>query len=129
MEMAGDIDKTYSTHSLYKKLNIPEKYLAQLLTNLCKHGFIESTRGRIGGLRFKMKPEDIYLSTVVDSIEGLSKFQFCFFGIEACHKYHSNTCAMHNPWQDAWQGIYKTITTTTISQLVNNELLIEIDSL
>ena len=129
MEMAEDVDKTYSTHYLYKKHDIPEKYLAQLLTNLSKYGFTKSNRGRTGGFRFKMKPENIYLSAVVNSMESLSKFQFYFFGIEECSKYHANTCAMRSPWQDAWQGIYKTLTKTTIRELVQNDSIIEIDRL
>jgi len=62
-------------------------------------------------------------------MESLSKFQFYFFGIEECSKYHANTCAMHSPWQDAWQGIYKTLTKTTIRELDQNDSIIEIDHL
>jgi len=129
MEMAEDEDKIYSASFLHKKLDIPEKYLMRLLTNLSKHGYIESARGRTGGFRFKMKPGEIYLSTVIDTLEGLEKYQNCFLGIVDCHKQYANKCAMHDAWQDAWQSIYNVLTTTTISGLVTHDSLNLLDSL
>lgn len=123
MEMAEDEDKIYSAHFLHIKLDIPERYLMQLLTNLSKHGFIASTRGRIGGFRFKMKPGKIYLSTVIDTLEGLNKYQSCFFGNIDCQKQYTNKCVIHDTWQGAWQSIYKILTTTTISGLVTHDPL------
>jgi Rrf2 family protein len=123
MEMAEDEDKIYSAHFLHEKLDIPQRYLMRLLTDLSKHGFIESTRGRIGGFRFKMKPGDIYLSTVIDTLEGLEKYQTCFFGIENCQKQYTNKCTMHDPWQNIWKNLYEVLTTTTIGDLHEHEPL------
>ena len=123
MEMAEDEDKIYSAHFLHEKLDIPQRYLMRLLTDLSKHGFIESTRGRIGGFRFKMKPGDIYLSTVIDTLEGLEKYQTCFFGIENCQKQYTNKCAMHDPWQNIWKNLYEVLITTTIGDLHEHEPL------
>lgn len=121
MEMADNEEKIYSAQFLHQKLKIPRRYLMRLLTDLSKHGYIKSTRGRIGGFTFNMKPDEIYLSAVIDSIEGLSKYQTCFFGNEDCQIQFTNKCAMHDPWQNTWNNLYKALVTTTIGDLNDGE--------
>lgn len=121
MEMAEVEGKMYSSQYLHQKLKIPKRYLMRLLTDLSKHGYIKSTRGRIGGFTFNMKPEEIYLSTVIDSLEGLKKYQACFFGNEDCQLQFVNKCAMHDPWQNTWSSLYEVLTTTTIGDLNKGE--------
>ena len=50
--MAKDSSHLYSAKYLIEKLNISDKYLRRLMTDLCKAGFIKSIQGRDGGYIF-----------------------------------------------------------------------------
>lgn len=121
MKMSEKEDEIYSASFLHKELNIPRRYLMRLLTELSKHGYIKSTRGRVGGFTFKMNPNTIFLAAVIDSLQGLSKEPDCFFGNKDCQTECIIKCAMHEPWQNTWSELYKVLASTTIGDLVGSE--------
>lgn len=59
-----------SMHELAKKLDIPLKFLEQILLELKKGGFLDSRRGIKGGYFLVKHPKDIKLGDVVRFIDG-----------------------------------------------------------
>lgn len=55
--------------SVADRQDIPKKYLEQVLLNLKRGGFVESTRGKKGGYFLARSPEDISLLNVLDELE------------------------------------------------------------
>jgi Rrf2 family protein len=49
---------------------IPEKYLVQILIELRKKGFIESTRGTNGGYVLGRQPREIRIIDVMETLDG-----------------------------------------------------------
>lgn len=126
VEMAEDPENIYSAHYLHKKLDIPERYLMRILTDLSKYGFIKSSLGRNGGFRFKKSPDKIFLSDVIDSIEGLESYKSCFFGIEHCKAREKGKCALHDPWMNSLDGVFKVLSETTLTSLHNGKSNIKV---
>lgn len=127
MKMSEKEYEVYSASFLHEELNIPRRYLMRLLTDLSKHGYIKSTRGRIGGFTFKMDPNSIFLSDVIDSLQGLNKEPDCFFGNKDCQTQCLYKCAMHDPWHKTWSDMYDVLTSTTIGDLITIEAIPFID--
>jgi Rrf2 family protein len=50
--------------------SVPAKYLEQVLSNLRKRGFLVSERGKEGGYRLRVPPEQITLGDILRAIEG-----------------------------------------------------------
>jgi Rrf2 family protein len=113
--MAIDGQEGYSAKYLHDQLKIPQRYLSRLLTDLSKHGFITSLRGRNGGYVFARKIEKIYLSQIVDAVEGLRSFSGCVLGYTKCNR--AQTCDMHDIWANVNESVLRTLTTHTLKDI------------
>jgi len=118
--MANDTEKKYSSLYLHDKLKIPKKYLQRLLTDLSKNGLIKSIQGRSGGFVFAKKIEKIFISDIIDAVEGFSKTPSCFFGFENCAL--DDPCVMHDVWSTSQTDLIKILSATKLSDLKNKNL-------
>lgn len=111
--------QVFTAKHLIEKLNIPDQYLRGLLTNLTKVGFIKSIQGREGGYVFAKNANEIYLSDVVDAVEGMQKYEACILGFKKCKP--ENKCALHDKWEPVRNEILKFLKNTTIYDLKNKD--------
>ncbi len=112
--------QVFSAHHLIHTLNIPDKYLRQLLTTLSKAGFIRSIRGREGGYVFAKNANRIYLSAIVDAVEGMDKYTSCLLGFEECDE--DNPCSLHEKWAPIRKQMLDFLNNTTLAEVKNNEI-------
>lgn len=114
--MAQDERVTYSSTVLHRSLGIPRKYLQRLLTSLTKSGLIKSVRGRNGGYVFARSIKRIYMSQVIDAVEGFERVPSCLFGFTECPL--SSPCAMHDRWSGSQMTRIRMLSTTRLADLV-----------
>lgn len=113
--MAQDTDKMYTSANLHEELKIPKKYLQRLLTDLSKNNLIKSIQGRSGGFVFARKIDKIYLSDVINAVEGFRLEPSCFFGFDKCAL--DNPCAMHDVWVKSQEDLIKVLRSTSLKDL------------
>lgn len=113
--MAKEPQQVFTAKSLVDTLHISDKYLRQLMTGLTKAGLIYSIQGRDGGYAFAKKPADIYLSDIIDSVEGMSKYTGCILGFDHCSD--DKPCVMHDAWTKARTQFIETFTKKTLDKL------------
>ncbi len=113
--MARDEAKLYSAKHLIEELKISDKYLRRLMTNLVKAGFISSIQGRDGGYKFNKKADEIFLSDVIDAVEGMDKYTGCALGF--CECSDTNPCAMHKTWAPVRDKFITALSKNTIQQI------------
>jgi Rrf2 family protein len=115
--------QVFTAKHLVEKLQIPDKYLRGLLTKLTKAGFIKSIQGREGGYVFAKNANKIFLSDIINAVEGMDKYEGCILGFEHCGKKH--VCALHYKWVPIREKILDFLKTTTVADLknLNNEQL------
>jgi Rrf2 family protein len=96
------------------------KYLEQIVTLLCKAGFLKSVRGPQGGYKLTKDPKQYTVGSVLRITEGsLSPI--------ACLEDVPNQCARCNGCStvEFWQGLYQTINDyvdkITIEDLINRQ--------
>lgn len=118
--MATEDYPQYTAHLLYEKLNIPRRYGSRLMTDLAKSGFIKSNRGRNGGYVFAKKLKDIYLSDIIDSIEGFENFDKCLIGLYQCDL--DNPCPLHEIWAETKQKVIDTLSQTSLADLEHTSI-------
>ena len=58
------------TKNIAKEYNIPYQFLAKIVQTLVKHRLVKATRGRTGGINLYQDASKIYLSQIVDAIDG-----------------------------------------------------------
>ena len=113
--MTQDTDRLYTSAILHDELKIPKKYLQRLLTDLSKNKLIKSIQGRSGGFIFVKKIEKIFLSDIINAVEGFSQEPTCFFGFEKCAL--DNPCAMHDVWVQSQEKLIQLLKTTSLKDL------------
>ncbi|MEA2042116.1 MAG: Rrf2 family transcriptional regulator [Bacteroidota bacterium] len=118
--MAKDSSRMYSAKYLVKALNISDKYLRRLMTNLSKAGFIESKQGRTGGYVFSRPTENIYVIEIINSIEGTDYFDQCVMGFEECSD--ENPCALHLKWTLVRDNMTEIFKTTSLKDMANKDI-------
>ncbi|MFV0391569.1 MAG: RrF2 family transcriptional regulator [Paludibacteraceae bacterium] len=113
--MLKEPEKIYTASCLVERLNISDKYLRRIMTDLSKVGFVKSIRGREGGYLFNRNAGEIYVSDVIDSIEGLGKHLACVLGLEYCSSL--NPCALHDTFKDVRDELVRIAKTLPLSKL------------
>ncbi len=106
-------DKLITAKFLQKHLKIPPRYLFRLLTSLTKSGFIESKQGRNGGYVFLKSLDEIFVSDIIDAVEGKNPFNDCILGLHEC--MFEKPCSMHHVWADAKKSVIKVLKNTTLA--------------
>jgi Rrf2 family protein len=114
--IARSSETRHSCANLHKHLHISAKYLQHILTDLTKQGLIKSRRGRNGGYKLGRSSRKIYLSEIIEAVEGLKQEQACFFGFGSCP--FDNLCAMHHVWARSHKALMKVFSKTRLSDLL-----------
>ncbi len=117
--MINDDKQVFSAKYLVNNLNIPEKYLRNLLTKLTKFNLIKSIKGRDGGFVFAKNADKITLADIVDAVEGMDKYEKCILGFDYCDE--SRPCALHHRWHPIKQQILDFLNNTTVADLRDKE--------
>jgi len=118
--MASHEEKEFSALHLYEELKIPERYLRRLLTKLSKEGLIKSTQGRNGGYSLAKPTESIFLSDIIDTVEGIESLHFCILGVKDCRRV--DKCVMHDMWGDVKAKMLSTFSTTSLNDLKERDI-------
>jgi len=66
------------------RLNVPAAYLAKILQNLCKHGLLDSFRGRLGGFCLREGMHRTNLMQILLLTEGPDFTNICILGLKDC---------------------------------------------
>jgi Rrf2 family protein len=113
--MAKNEKALYSAQQLHKEIDVPEKYLRRLLTDLSKSGFIKSIQGRNGGFTFSRDISQIYLSEIVDAVDGLDSVSGCILGYDSCA--FDFKCPMHEIWEETKKNVIQTLSKTSLKEI------------
>ena len=113
--------QVFSAKYLIDTLDVPDKYLRRLMTDLSKSGFIKSMKGRDGGYIFAKNANTIYISQVIDAVEGMDKYEGCIMGFNDCSD--DNPCSLHENYAPIKEQLINFLSNTTISELKSNKVL------
>lgn len=77
-----------------ESIDVPAPFLAKLLQELSKKGFINSTKGRGGGFYMPEENKNLSILDLIEELEGKKKLTNCVLGSNHCNPNHP--CALHN---------------------------------
>jgi Rrf2 family transcriptional regulator, iron-sulfur cluster assembly transcription factor len=100
-----------------EQCDIPSHFLAKILQQLARKGFLRSSKGPTGGFTLRMAPEDITVLQIVDSVDGLTDYQRCPGGMTECND--DQPCGMHDSWKALRSRIMEYLERTSIADLAN----------
>ena len=118
--MAITPEEKFSAKELVNKLKISDKYLRKLMIALAKAGFIRSKQGRDGGYCFAKPISEIFISQIIDAVEGLDKYMGCVMGFDECSD--ENPCALHSQWAGVRNDIFKMFENTSLEKMAKSNV-------
>ncbi|MFA5063607.1 MAG: Rrf2 family transcriptional regulator [Candidatus Omnitrophota bacterium] len=118
LDLAGNFRSApVAINDLSKRLDIPTKFLEQILLDLKRAGFVESRRGKIGGYSLAKEPAKITLGEVVRFIDGpIGPIACVDKQYSGCHDVES--CVFRNIWSQVGNSISKIIDQVTFEDLL-----------
>ena len=109
--------------AIAEQMEIPAKYLPQIMGALVRAGVVRSTVGRRGGYELALEPKAVTLRDVVEAAEGPIRSQKCLLRGGPC--YWGDRCAMHDAWAAAERALVERLSSTTFADLAMADWEIE----
>jgi Rrf2 family protein len=115
LSLSSNEDRKYSPTEIAKAIGIPAPFLAKTLQELTKRNLISSVKGRNGGFYLSQENRHQTLISLVDSIDGINKFQECILGLTVCS--NENPCSLHHAISPLRKKMVEELTFKTIDDL------------
>ena len=97
-----------SIDSISEACNIPREFLAKILNDLTKAGFIKSTQGRCGGYCLARPAKEISMLDVIEAIDGPIYLTISTQKDHDRHKKYKN-CSMRGFWVKIEESFKKSL--------------------
>jgi Rrf2 family protein len=108
------------------KMDIPRKYLPQVLGDLIKAGLVRSVAGPGGGYSLARPPVEVSLLEVVEAAEGPVQRKRCLLRGGPCH--WDDACALHAAWANAQEKMVEELSNTNFADLARRDAALEEES-
>ena len=99
---------------------LSEQFLLKILQMLTRAGFVESVRGRNGGIRLAQPAAEIGLGEVIRATEDSFALAECFDGGEGVCPLVS-ACGLNQALNEALSAFFGVLDQYTLADLTNNE--------
>ncbi|HEY0276342.1 MAG TPA: Rrf2 family transcriptional regulator [Paenirhodobacter sp.] len=106
-------------HDIAALCNASENHLAQVVNTLAQQGFVETQRGRTGGLRLARPMDQIGVGEVLRAFEAVLPFAECF-DPETNTCPLSEACIFRSALSAALEAFYRAMDDWTIGDLVRD---------
>ncbi|MBL9145921.1 MAG: Rrf2 family transcriptional regulator [Verrucomicrobiaceae bacterium] len=97
--------------------NISRNHLAKVVNSLSKLGYLDTRRGRGGGIQLGMKPEEIRIGVLVRKTEDQPVIVECFDAATNTCRLNGN-CRLKGVLAEAMNAFYATLDQQTLSDLI-----------
>ncbi|MCZ2077091.1 MAG: Rrf2 family transcriptional regulator [Bryobacteraceae bacterium] len=101
--------------NIAEQADIPAHFLAKILQQLARKGFLRSSKGPTGGFCLRIPADEITMLQIVDAVDGLTDFHRCPAGMAECND--QMPCGMHDTWKALRSRIMEYLEGTTIEEL------------
>lgn len=119
MLLALEPDDVHTVEDVARRYAISRNHLNKVVQTLAQAGFIESQRGRGGGVRLAARPADINLGRVVRATEDNFHIVECFHS-ETNTCIASPACGLRDPLQQALGAFMAVLDRHSLADLLRN---------
>lgn len=118
--LALEPDSVHTIDEISERYRVSRHHMTKVCALLVKAGFVESVRGRCGGLRLKMPAERINLGSVVRKLERTAALTECFDNASnAC--VLASACGLRGPLQRALSAFFAELDASTLADLATQQ--------
>lgn len=102
-----------------KAYNISENHLMKVVHHLALEGYIETVRGKGGGMRLAREPENINIGELVRKTEGDNGLLACTYEVSNC--CIQSSCDLIGILREAHSALYAVLDKYTLADLIKNQ--------
>jgi Rrf2 family protein len=110
------VDARTATQDIATRQNIPNPFLAKIISQLSLAGLVTTYRGAGGGVSLARPPSEISLLHVIEALEGPLHLNRCALQPDACPRREH--CSVHDIWVQAQEELAELLGGTTFDRLV-----------
>ena len=114
-----DGDGVVPARTIAQQMDIPVRFLPQVLGDLSRAGIVEARLGRAGGYRLSRRPSLISILDVIEATEGDTRRQTCVLTGQPCGKGNV-ACDVHAVFSDAQVAILERLAATTVADVLSS---------
>ena len=103
------------SREIAEEMDIPVRYLPQILATLVEQGILTAEAGPTGGYILAKPADDITLLNVVEAAEGPIHLDRCVLRGGPCD--WDTSCPVHVPWNRAINALTEELASTTFGEL------------
>jgi Rrf2 family transcriptional regulator, iron-sulfur cluster assembly transcription factor len=100
-----------------RAINSPEAFTAKILQELVKADLLHSIKGPKGGFFIQKSTSQIFLSEIVQAIDGDLIFTGCALGLEKCSEDHP--CPVHHKFKAVRDHLTGMLMTTNLKDVAD----------
>jgi Rrf2 family protein len=104
-----------STQEIASRQNIPNPFLAKIVSQLSLAGLVTTYRGAGGGVTLARPPAEISLLEVIEALEGPVRLNRCLIEPDACPQ--NDRCPVHSVWAKAQRELTLLLGVTNFDEL------------
>ncbi|MBK7093459.1 MAG: Rrf2 family transcriptional regulator [bacterium] len=116
--------ESIKARTLAQTLDIPEPFLAKVLSQLVRKRFVSSTKGPNGGFALAVDPGSVTLYRIMAATDSLAALEDeCVMGLHSCTS--AAPCAFHESWMKFKERVVEqaqSLTILDISKIVTAKL-------
>ena len=113
----ADAGTVVPARRIASEMDIPVRFLPQVLGDLNRAGIVEARLGRSGGYRLSRAATEISLLDILEASEGDARRQTCVLTGTACGS-SLESCDVHEMFFDAQEAILTRLSQTFVAEVV-----------
>nr|WP_315030176.1 Rrf2 family transcriptional regulator [uncultured Chryseobacterium sp.] len=101
-----------------RNISSPEYFIAKILQDLSRKGFVQSAKGPNGGFYMDQKNLSMSIADIVREVDGDKLFSGCGLGLEQCSETHP--CPLHDQFKCIRDNLREMLENSKIQMFVDN---------
>ncbi|VAW89550.1 Nitrite-sensitive transcriptional repressor NsrR [hydrothermal vent metagenome] len=112
-------DRLCTIAEISKRCAATQNHLVKVVHNLGREGYIQTMRGRTGGIKLKKEPEEINLTDIIRCTEVNLNIAECLRENNKCHI--TDVCKIKNIFKEAQNQFIQTLDNYTVADLLKDK--------
>ena len=117
VQLASQRARPLTIPELARTTRIPTGYLAKVLRQLARAGFVHSQRGPNGGSVLIRDPQELTVLDVVQAVDPLQRIEVCPLGLRT---HGANLCPLHRRLDQAIATVEAAFRASTLAEIARD---------
>jgi Rrf2 family protein len=118
LALAGAHEGLLSSRKIAQEMQIPPRFLPQIMGDLTRAGLVDAHPGRAGGYRLAKPAGSVTLLTVIEAVEGTQHRQICVLRGTPCGE--GGECGVHYVFYAAEGALLEMLGSATLQGVIDH---------